>query len=99
MNVTTRREFQVSEQTSDEKMEQIRELLFGETQRQTEAHISLLEDRVRELELSVHRRIDALQARIDALAAEVDAGQRSALEELAKGMHDLGERVRRIPKP
>ncbi|MEO0793404.1 MAG: hypothetical protein AAFY27_12780, partial [Pseudomonadota bacterium] len=59
----------------------------------------MLEERVRDLELSVHRRLDAIQARVDSLAAEVDAQNRSALDEIAQGMVELGDRVRRIQRP
>lgn len=85
-------------QVSDEKMDQVREILFGEYQRRTDAHIELLEERIRELELSLHRRLDALQARIDAVNAETDAAQRTSLEEIAQGMHELSERVRGLPQ-
>lgn len=95
MNATNLDELRNSSSpVSDEKMDQVRDLLFGEYQRKTEAHISLLEDRVRELELAMNRRLDALQARIDAVAAEGDAAQRSSLNEIAQGMAELSERIR-----
>ncbi|MEO1694367.1 MAG: hypothetical protein AAFR55_03925 [Pseudomonadota bacterium] len=100
MNATSLSELRGStDQIGDEKLEQVREILIGDYQRRTEAHITMLEDRVRDLELSVHRRLDALQARLDAMAAEVDAANRSAMDEIAQGMQDLGDRVRRIPRP
>ena len=43
-------------------------------------------------------RIDALQARFDALAGETQADRRSAFDELARGVQDLGERIRQIPR-
>lgn len=98
MNATNLDEIRnASSMAADEKMEQVREILFGDQQRRTEAYLALLEERIRTLETSVHRRLDALQARIDAIAAEVDASQRSSLDEIAKGMQELSERVRRIP--
>jgi hypothetical protein len=81
---------------SDEKMEQVRELLFGEFEKQTEARVRELEARVRELEVGMHRRLDALQARLEALSGEIDAGQRTAHQEIASGLKDLAERVRRL---
>jgi hypothetical protein len=83
---------------ADEKMEQIRDLLFGEFQRQNEVRINQLELRIRELETSMQRRLDALQARFDALAGETQADRRSAFDELAVSIQDLSERVRRIPR-
>lgn len=78
----------------DEKMEQIRELLFGEYERANDARFSELEARVKELEVNVHQRLDALQARLVALAADVSSDQRSAFDELARGIAELGERIR-----
>jgi hypothetical protein len=80
----------------DVKMDQIRDLLFGETQRQAEARIAGLEARVRELEMALHHRLDAMQARIDAVAAENRGDRRATLDELARGMSDLGDRIKRF---
>ncbi|MEL6621468.1 MAG: hypothetical protein AAFQ11_01155 [Pseudomonadota bacterium] len=100
MNATNLQELRgANGQVADEKLDQVREILFGEYQRRAEAHITMLEERVRDLELSVHRRLDAIQARVDSLAAEVDAQNRSALDEIAQGMVELGDRVRRIQRP
>ena len=86
----------VTGKVADEKMEQIRDLLFGDFVRESEARIALLEDRVRDLELSLHRRLDALQARLDAMSAQHDVTQRQAMDEIARGMLELSERVKRI---
>ena len=81
---------------SDEKMEQVRELLFGEFEKQTESRVIELEARVRELEVGLRRRLDAMEARVEALSGEMDANQRTAHEEIAGGLQELAERVRRI---
>ncbi len=81
---------------SDEKMEQVRELLFGEFEKQTEQRVTALEGRIRELEVGLHRQLDAMQARIEALAGEIDSSQRTAHDEIASGLQDLAERVRRV---
>ena len=91
----TRPEFRVDD-AGDEKMEQVRNLLFGEYQRRTDARLAALEQRVREMEAMLERRLDAIDARLEGLSGEIDANQRSALEEIARGMQDLGDRVRRI---
>ncbi|MCB1510276.1 MAG: hypothetical protein KDJ36_05180 [Hyphomicrobiaceae bacterium] len=77
-------------------MDQIRDLLFGDFARQHESRLAALENRVRDLELSLHRRLDALQARLDAMSAETDATQRQSLDEIARGVLELGERIKRI---
>ena len=81
---------------SDEKMEQVRELLFGEFEKQTESRVVALEARVRELEVGLHRRLDAMQARMEAMAGEIDTSQRTAHQEIATGLEELAERVRRV---
>ena len=98
MNATSYSEFRngiVQAAQSDDKMDQVRELLFGEYQRQCEARLALMEARIRELELGFHRRLDTLESRVEGMAGKVDADQRAAFDELARGIADLGERVRR----
>lgn len=85
-----------SAHASDEKMDQVRELLFGDYQRQSEARLAMLEARIREFELSLLRRLEALEGRMDQVANRVEADQRATLEELGRGIADLGERVRRM---
>lgn len=99
MNATSFAEFRTavnSAAAGDEKMNQVRELLFGEYQRQSEARMALMEARIRELELGFSRRLDALEMRVEQIAGKADAEQRAAFEELARGIADLGERVRRF---
>jgi hypothetical protein len=71
--------------SADAQMEQIRELLVGDLQRRADARLEALEARVRELE-----------ARLEALNTEQTASRRSAFEELAKGVAELGERIRNL---
>ena len=71
--------------SADAQMEQIRELLVGDLQRRADARLEALEARVRDLE-----------ARLEALSTEQTASRRSAFEELAKGVAELGERIRNL---
>ncbi len=99
MNATSYAEFRTAVGQAvqqDDKMDQVRELLFGEYQRQNDARMALLEARVRELELGIHRRLDGLEQRMESIAGKVDADNRAAFDELARGIADLGERVRRF---
>ena len=79
-------------------MEQIRELLLGPHVRDTEARIAMLEARLKELETVLSQRLDALAARLEALAAEVHAARRNTFDELARGVADLGEHIRKISR-
>ena len=99
MNATSLNEIRAAANAAhdpDVKMDQVRDLLFGDFARQSETRLQMLESRVRELELSLHRRLDALQARLEALGAEVDANQRTSFEEVARGIDELAQRVRRV---
>lgn len=86
-----------SRQLTDEKMEQVRELLFGDYERETEARVAILENRIRDLELSLHRRLDAMQARLDAISAELDVTHRQTLDEIGNGLQELATRIKSSP--
>lgn len=74
---------------SDQKMEQIRQLLFGDK-------MDALEARQVAFENNVLQRLDTLSHRLDALSRDVMSDRRAAFDELARAMHDLGNRVRGI---
>lgn len=80
----------------EDKMEQIRELLFGEFKRDNDARFALVESRVRELEAGIHRKLDAIQARIEALSGDIRTDRNQAFDELSSSVTDLAERIRRI---
>ena len=81
-----------------EKMDQIRELLVGEHVRSNEARMAAMEARLREIETGFIQRLDAMAARIEALAGETESDRRTAFDDLARSVIDLGERIRRITK-
>jgi hypothetical protein len=82
----------------DEKMEQIRDLLIGDVVRQNERRMAAIEARLNELETSVGSRLASLHARLEAMSGEVGAERRTAFDELAKSVLDLGEQIRRISR-
>ena len=85
-------------ETMDDKMYQIRELLFGEFKRDSDARMALIEARVRELETGLHRKLDAIQARLDALGSDMRTDRNAAFDELSSSVSDLAERIRRIAR-
>ncbi|MBU1212873.1 MAG: hypothetical protein KJ587_16610 [Alphaproteobacteria bacterium] len=87
-----------SRRIADEKMDQVRELLLGEDLRRTDVRLEAIESRLRALETDVARRIDAMQARLEALSGEVSGERRAAFDELAKGILDLGQRIKTISR-
>jgi hypothetical protein len=75
---------------SDDKMEQIRQLLFGDGLER----LATLEASHREFETTVLNRLDLLSQRLDALARDVRADRQSAFDELSRAVLELGNRVR-----
>ena len=72
----------------DDQMDQIRDLLFGEYKRQTEARFAALETR-----------INTLEARVQAVANESMATRRETLDDLSRGIGELGDYIKRIARP
>lgn len=72
---------------SDERMDQVRELLLGDFIRQFDAKISALEAKV-----------EALSMRMEALSGEVTGDRRAAFDELSKGVAELSNQIGRISK-
>ena len=83
---------------TDEKMEQVREILVGDSVRRMEARLTFLESRVNEFEVGIGRQLDALEARIEALAGTAEGERRSAFEALASSVAGLSEQIRRISR-
>lgn len=81
---------------SDVRMEQIRQLLLGDTLQAAGQRLSQLEARQKDFEQSVLQRLDVISQRLDALSREAVTDRRAAFDELARAMQDLGNRVRGI---
>lgn len=81
---------------SDEKMEQIRQLLFGDQLAEGANRLAILEARQQDFEQTVLQRLDVVSQRLDALSRDVTADRRAAFDELSRAMHELGNRVRGI---
>ena len=82
----------------DDKIQQIRELLFGEFKRDSDARLALIEAQVREVEQGLHRKLDAIQGRLDALAGTVTNERQQSFDDLAQSLSDLGRRVHEIAR-
>lgn len=88
----------INREVRDERMEQVRQLLFGDHAREVSTRFMLLEARIRDLETGVARQLEAMSARIDSLASTSEVDRRAALDELARSVHELGERIVGISK-
>ena len=88
----------VSRDLTDEKMEQVREILVGDSVRRMEARVAFLETRMNDFEVSIGRQLDALEARIEALAGSAEGERRVTFEALAASVSSLSEQIRRISR-
>lgn len=87
-----RREF------SENKMDQIREILVGDIERRLDSQVRQLEQRMSEIEVGIIRQIDDLERRLEQLSGEASDHRRSMLDDLANSISELGERVRKISR-
>jgi hypothetical protein len=87
-----------SRDLTDEKMEQVREILVGDSVRRMEQRVAFLEQRQADFEISIGRQLDALEARIEALAGAADGDRRVTFDALATSVAGLSEQIRRISR-
>ncbi len=80
----------------DDKMHQIRELLFGQFKRDSDQRLALIEARVRELEQGLHRKLDAIQAQLNVLSGDMVSERRRSFDELSRQVVALGEQIGKI---
>lgn len=83
---------------ADEKMQQVRELLFGDAVRIMETRINALERRLNDFEVGLVRQLDALETRMQTFAGSAETDRQAAFEALARSIGDLSEQVRRIAR-
>jgi hypothetical protein len=87
-----------SRDMADEKMQQVRELLVGDTLRRMEAHLAYLDARINEMESVLSRQIDALETRMGGLTGTAESDRRTSFEALAQSVSELGDQIRRISR-
>lgn len=83
---------------SDEKMDQVREILFGDYKRQADVQLAAMDARLRELETVMTRRLSEMEAQLEALSGRIGEDKRGAFDELARGVTELGHRIREIAR-
>ena len=88
----------VNRDVTDEKMDQVREILIGDSMRTLDARLAFIEKRLNEFEVSIGRQLDALEARIEALAGATEGERRVTFEALASSVASLSEQIRRISR-
>jgi DNA anti-recombination protein RmuC len=93
MNATSPNELRngaATDEGADDKFEQIRDLLYGEFKREHDKRLNHLEAQVRELEVGLHRKLDAIQARVEAMASENATERRTSFDELSRSIFSHG---------
>jgi hypothetical protein len=75
-------------------IEQVRELLFGENRRATEAAMKSLEDRIAALTATLEARFGDLHRQIEELKSQTDHANGHHAEALGASLVELGEKIR-----
>jgi uncharacterized coiled-coil protein SlyX len=101
MNATSLEELRAGatgREDRDERMEQVRQLLFGDHAQEVATRFMLMETRLRELESGITRQLEVIQARLEQLASEQTADRRASFDELAQHLRNLSDHVAGISK-
>jgi hypothetical protein len=77
-------------------MEQMRELLFGATKRETERQIGLLEAKVDEMRKDFLARFEALDSLLLELARDTEKNQAEAILSIGGAISELGDKVKAL---
>ena len=81
-------------------IEQVRELLFGDHRRATEATLKSLEDRIAALTATVEARLADLDRRLGENRAEAEHARDAHVEAIGSALGEIGERLKGlIAKP
>jgi len=75
---------------------QVRELLFGEAKRGTEASLSALDAKVDALAVSMRERFSEVESRLADLARETERAQASAIDDIGNAIAQLGASIRNM---
>jgi uncharacterized coiled-coil protein SlyX len=101
MNATSLEELRAGaagQEGRDERMEQVRQLLFGDHAQEVATRFLLMEARLRELELGITRQLEFIQARLDQLVSDQAADRRATFDELAQHIRNLSDHVAGISR-
>jgi hypothetical protein len=75
-------------------MEQMRELLFGASRRETEEELSRIDRKLETLRQEFLARFDELDARLLEIAGNAEKGRAESLTAIGGALSELGERIR-----
>lgn len=86
----------VEEGASPDPIEQVRELLFGATKRETESQLTALETRVEEMRADFLARFAALESRLVDLARDAERSQADSIEAIGGAIAQLGATIQNM---
>ena len=77
-------------------IEQVRELLFGETKRTTEQGLKTIEDKLAALTATMEARFSELETRLTELRSDSEHAQESAIDGIGEAIAHLGANIREM---
>jgi hypothetical protein len=77
-------------------IDQVRELLFGETKRSTEQNLSGLEQKMEAMRASMLERFSEVESRIAELTRETERAQAAAIDDIGSAISQLGATIRNM---
>ncbi len=80
----------------DPEIEQIRNLLFGDIQKNNADRLSAIERRLAVIEADLPKQLNRLQEQIAQLATSTEASQRTMMLEIGKSISALGEQLTKL---
>ncbi len=77
-------------------IDQVRELLFGETKRSTEHGLGALDAKIDALTAAMQQRFSEVESRIAELARDTERAQAHAIDEIGSAITQLGASIRNM---
>jgi hypothetical protein len=77
-------------------IDQVRELLFGETKRSTENGLGALEAKIDALAATMEQRFSEVESRLADLARDTERSQATAIDEIGSAITQLGATIRNM---
>lgn len=82
--------------TVSEPINQVRDLLFGETQRETSDRLNHIEDRLREIETRLDAKVKYLEEKLFQVEASAKNDTREKTRKIGSAIAQLGEHVKTL---
>lgn len=84
---------------ADPTIDQVRELLFGQTQRSNDQRHREIDATIAELRKEMLERFAAVEARMDQMALDTERRHATTVDAIGSAIADLGAHVRKLAEP